>query len=454
VLLDAAAGLHADESLDRRARRLSGPDRALCHEIAFGALRWKLLLDSRLDALLSRGLGSLPPPARAVLEVAAYQLLFLDRVPAYAVLDRAVENVRDLLPASQARGLAPVVNATLRALAAEPRAGAVAPATIPSETLVKRRRRPSPTADTGGAEALAVATSHPAWLVARWMERFGPARARAMLEADNMRPGVHLRPHAARVTAEDLARRLRAEGADIRQHALHPNCLVLGGGDPRALAAYREGLFSMQDVSGQLVSALAAELATGLTVDLCAAPGGKVGAVAEQPGSRTILAVDVSARRLTRLLENARRQSLPLLPVVADARELELRRPADFVLADVPCLGTGTLRRRVDARWRKSPASLPELTALQRGILGHAADLLAPGGGLLYATCSVEREENEDAVAWILAARQDLRQVDLAPHLEAAFRLRADGASPAMLFLTPELGDCDGAFAALLEKVA
>lgn len=454
MLLDAAAGRHADESLDRRARLLSGPDRALCHEIAFGALRWKLLLDSRLDALLSRGLGSLPPPARAVLEVAAYQLLFLDRVPAYAVLDRAVENVRDLLPASQARGLAPVVNATLRAMAAESREPADASRRVPAEAVVETRRRPAPRTGAGGAEDLAVATSHPAWLVARWIERFGPARARAILEADNLRPGVHLRPHAARVTAAELAQRLRAEGASVRPHALHPNCLVLGGGDPAALAAYREGFFSMQDVSGQLVSALAAELATGLTVDLCAAPGGKAGAVAEKPGSRTILAVDVSARRLARLLENARRQSLPLLPVVADARDLALRRPADFVLADVPCLGTGTLRRRVDARWRKTPASLPELTALQRGILSHAADLLAPGGRLLYATCSLEREENEDAAAWILAARGDLRLVDLAPHVEPAFRLRAGEASPAMLFLTPELGDCDGAFAALLEKVA
>jgi 16S rRNA C967 or C1407 C5-methylase (RsmB/RsmF family) len=245
-------------------------------------------------------------------------------------------------------------------MAAEPREAGDAPGRIPAEAVVETRRRPAPRAGAGGAGDLAVATSHPAWLVARWIERFGPARARAILEADNLRPGVHLRPHAARV----------------------------------------------------------------------------------------------SARRLARLLENARRQSLPLLPVVADARDLALRRPADFVLADVPCLGTGTLRRRVDARWRKTPASLPELTALQRGILSHAADLLAPGGRLLYATCSLEREENEDAAAWILAARGDLRLVDLAPHVEPAFRLRAGEASPAMLFLTPELGDCDGAFAALLEKVA
>ncbi len=407
-------------------------------------MRWKLALDSRLDARLGKGLDSLPPAARAVLEVAAYQLLFLDRVPAYAVLHDAVDHVRELLPANQARGLAGVVNATLRALAAEPRTAAGAAA------LAAPAVPPNAGPDV---QALAVATSHPAWIVARWLERFGPERARAILEADNRRPGVHLRPHAARIAAPELVERLRGEGAHASLHPLHPGCVVLGGGDPTSFPAYDAGLFSVQDVSAQRISALAADLAAGLTLDLCAAPGGKAGAIAERPDGRTILAVDVSPARLARLVANARRQSLPLLALAADARSLALRRPADFVLADVPCLGTGTFRRRVDARWQKTPAALPDLVELQRAILVHAADLLAPGGRLLYSTCSLEREENEDAVARLLDARPDLGLVDLAPRIDPALQSWLEERPQAVLFVTPERGDCDGAFAALLEKM-
>jgi 16S rRNA (cytosine967-C5)-methyltransferase len=449
VLLDVGAGVRAETSLERRAGRLVGADRALCHEIAFGTLRWKLALDARLDARLAKGLDSLPPPARAILEVAAYQLLFLDRVPAYAVLHDAVDHVRTLLPANQARGLTGVVNATLRALAAEPRPLPGSAADVHSAASPA-----GPGARPLGVPELAVATSHPAWVVERWVGRFGLERATAILESDNRRPGVHLRPHAGRIGATDLVERLRGEGAQAFPHPLDAGCVVLGGGDPTSFAAYGEGLFSIQDVSAQRISALAADLARGLTVDLCAAPGGKAAAIAERPRGRTIVAADVSPARLLRLAANARRQELPLLVVAADARFPALRRRADFVLADVPCLGTGTFRRRVDARWQKTSAMLPGLVELQHAILLGAADLLAPGGRLLYSTCSLEDEENEDAVSRLVEARPDLALVDLAPWVEAPLRGAVASRPEAVLFVTPERGDCDGAFAALFERIS
>ncbi len=468
VLLDVAAGRRADSSLEARARGLSGPDRALCQEIAFGALRWKLLLDRRLDALLRKGLTSVPLSVQAVLEVAAYQLLFLDRVPAHAAINEAVEHVRQLLPPVQARGLTGVVNATLRALAGSP---ARPPEDArPAEVGILTGRSPStgpsraappeteslaePAAEPTAADELAVAFSHPVWLVERWLGRFGPERTRALLAADNRRPPVHLRPHAGLLDAAELVARLRAEGAEADLHPLDPRCVVLGGGDPTALEAYRQGLFAVQDVSAQMVARLIPAAPQGLFVDLCAAPGGKIGAAAERPGGRTFLAADVSLPRLRRLAENARRQHLPLRAVAADARALALRRPAAFALADVPCLGTGTLRRRVDARWQKSPDRLPGLLALQREILSHAADLLAPGGRLLYATCSLEPEENEDMAAWLLEARPDLRPVDLAACVPEELSLPLAGRPERAFFVTPESGDCDGAFAVLLERAA
>lgn len=437
-----AAGRRADASLDAQARALSGPDRALCQEIAFGALRWRLLLDARLDGLLRQGLGSLPLTVRSILEVAAYQVLFLDRVPARAAIHDAVEGVRALLPPDQARGLTGVVNATLRALADGRRTdGVSAP-------------RPGEAAPGAGAADLAVAFSHPAWLVGRWLARFGEARTREILAADNRPPGLHLRPHAGRITAPELVERLAAEGAGAHLHPLHPGAVVLEGRDPASLAAWREGLFAVQDVAAQLVSGLVPAEGPGLYVDVCAAPGGKIGAAAEVPRGRTFVAADVSPARLARLRANVRRQDLPIHVVAADARELALGRPAAFVLADLPCLGTGTLRRRVDARWRVAPGALPRLVELQSAILLNAARLLAPGGLLLHATCSLEPEENEGGVERLLAERPDLSPVDVGNRIPGSLAVPLPGRSERALFVTPEAGDSDGAFATLLRRAA
>ncbi len=384
---------------------------------------------------------------RAILEVAAYQVLFLDRVPAHAAIKDAVDHVRELLPAAQARGLAGVVNATLRRLA-EARIAAAAAEEIPA----------LPSAHLSGADPdaheLAVAWSHPAWLVGRWLARFGPDRTRALLEADNRPPGVHLRPHSGRIAGTELVQRLERDGASVEPHPLHAGSLTLRSGDPAALDAFREGLFTVQDVSAQMVSRLVPDDSSGLFVDVCAAPGGKIGAAAERPEGRTFVAADISAVRLRRIVDTARRQDLPLRAVVADARTLALRRAPSFVLADVPCLGTGTLRRRADARWRLSRERLADLLDLQRGILANAADLLAPGGRILYATCSLEAEENEQMVAWLLSSRPDLTPVNLEPLISPSLALRLPGRAECALFVTPEAGDCDGAFAVLLEKAA
>lgn len=422
-------------------------------------MRWKLFIDHRLDTILRKGIDSVPLTVKAVLEVAAYQLLFLDRVPAHAAIHEAVEHVRQLLPPGQARGLTGVVNATLRTIASSQ--------SDRDRPARNAPRHPAPpdlasVSASGSLEKLAVATSHPAWLVARWLERFGREQAFAILAADNRRPGVHLRPRAGFVTAPELVDRLVAEGAPADLHPLHPACVVLRGGDPQTLAAYQEGLFAVQDVSAQIVGALVSEFMVeprpgergGLVVDLCAAPGGKAGAAAERPAGRIFLAADVSRVRLARVVANSRRQLLPLVPLVADARNLALRREADFVLADVPCLGTGTFRRRVDARWRKSPEQLPALVDLQRGILHNAADLIRPGGRLLYSTCSLEREENEEAVEHLLETRLDLRLLDLAPGVRSELRLPIGARPESALFITPAAGDTDGAFAALFERVA
>jgi 16S rRNA (cytosine967-C5)-methyltransferase len=292
------------------------------------------------------------------------------------------------------------------------------------------------------------------WLVERWLARFGEARTRAILAGDNRVPRLHLRPHAGRITAEQLVERLAAEGAAASLHPLHPGAVVLEGRDPTALAAWREGLFTVQDVAAQLVSRIVPEDGAGLYVDVCAAPGGKIGAAAERPGARTFVAADVSRARLARLAANVRRQGLPIHVVAADARDLALARPAAFVLADLPCLGTGTLRRRVDARWRATPEALPRLVELQAAILANAAGLLAPGGCLLHSTCSLEPEENEHGVERLLADRPELSPVDLGGRVPDALAVPLPGRAERALFVTPEAGDCDGAFAALLRRAA
>ncbi len=414
-------GAEATPLLAARETDLSPPDRDLLRELVLGVLRSRAVLDSELASVCRAPLARLAPELREILEVALYQIRRLDRVPAYAAVDEAVRHARR----SGGERAANLVNAVLRKLA----------------------DRPPPEPSRGATPAeLARETSHPEFLVRRWLERFGREAACRILDADNSPSALDLLVNPRRTDRETLSAALAAQGVATEPSAISPLALTVVAGNPLTSPLLEEGHFTVQDVGAQ---ALVLLLPAGdVLVDLAAAPGGKSFAALAFGRARRTVSLDRSAARLLRFVGNARRLSMPEAGAAA-ADFLAPPLPAgrfDRVLLDAPCSGTGTLRKNPEIRYRVSPGGIEKLARSQAQALSSAADLLAPGGYLLYATCSLEEEENERVVQEVLAARADIA---LSP-IEAPEPLRpfVDGARFRLL---PDLR-ADGFTAHLLER--
>jgi 16S rRNA (cytosine967-C5)-methyltransferase len=418
ALRDVRGGRPFQAALDRAVRQLGDPDRRLVHELAAGVLRGQTALDARLAPLVPRGWASVAPELQEVLRLGAFQLTALDRVPAHAAVDTSVALAKEA-GGPRAGGF---VNAVLRRL------GQVVP---------------SPAVAESSAAGLAAAASHPPWLVERWLARFGPTETEALLRWNNTRPMLVLQP--ARVSAEALDRRWREAGIETRAAPFEAG-LVTDRTRPQALPGYAEGHFMVQDPAQALLARFAA-LPAGVTVfDACAAPGGKAIALGRAAGR--VVAGDASRARVRRLAENLRRAgSGREYPVVADARRPPVR-PADAVLLDAPCLGTGTFARHPDARWRVTPDALGRLARRQAALLEGAATAVAPGGILLYSTCSIEPEENAEQVNRFLERHPEFHR-EASPRFPAEL-LSAEGD----LAILPQRHGVDGAFAARLRRAS
>jgi 16S rRNA (cytosine967-C5)-methyltransferase len=421
VLRAVRSGDLADRALDRLGGRLAPRDFGWTQELVYGTLRLRGRLDHLLAQLVRSGLDRLEPDVLDVLRLGAYQLLEMSSVPPYAAISQSVELAR-AAGAARAAGL---VNGVLHAL--QRGAGELS--------------FPDPDLDPIGF--LESWGSHPRWMVERWVERWGEAATRSLVEADNTRPELFLRPVGIAV-AEALAR-LREAGLAAEPVPRAPDSIRLL---PPATAHHALALVPavVQDPAAALVVRYAAVPRGAVVLDLCSAPGGKAAGVAD--AAAFVAAADLSPRRLVRLRQNVTRLSLAdrVGAVAADARHPPFA-PADFVLLDAPCTGTGTIRRHPDGRWRVGPAELAELVALQGEILDAAAPLVRAGGVLVYSTCSLEREENEEQVTRFLERHPDFSR---APAAEVdASLLDADG----QLLVLPHRDGTDGAFAARLRRV-
>lgn len=388
-------GRNAAPLVGELARGLSPADQDLLRELALGALRWKFALDAEIAGACRIPLENLAPNLREIMEVALYQLRHLDRIPPYAAVSEAVEQAR----ASGGEGASRLINGVLRKilLGAAPSA--------PKEAGGGRQE----------AGELARFYSHPLFLVERWLERFGGVQTRAILEADNTSPGLDLLVNPRRTSRDALGAALAEEGIATEASAIAPLALTVLSGNPLRSRLLAEGHFSVQDIGSQLLPLLLPE--GDLLVDLAAAPGGKSLSAIAHGRARRCAAVDRSWRRLGRVVENARRLGVPeIRAVVADFAALPLPRGRfERVLLDASCSGTGTLRKNPEIRYRVSPAAIERLARAQEEALLAAAALLAPGGFLLYSTCSLEAEENERVVARVLERAPDLAASPIAP---------------------------------------
>jgi 16S rRNA (cytosine967-C5)-methyltransferase len=413
-----------DSSFDRRTSRLEPRDRRWTRELVYGMLRRRAQLDAWLDERIRGGAARLDPDLVDLLRLGAEQLLFMNSVPAYAAIGQTVE----LGKRRCGIGASKLLNAVLRRLDRE------------------RDALATPARETT-AESLALEFSHPAWLVMRWLARWGEAATRELLAANNAEAPLIARP--VRTTAAQLAAMLESAGIRVSPAPLARDSLVLDGTvtSLEDIGAFRQGVFHLQDPASTLVTQFAAMPAGGTIADVCAAPGGKSVELARSAG--LVLASDVAAGRLQRVRENVRRLQVSNMVVyVADAR-LPALPLMDGVLVDAPCTGTGTFRRHPDARWRLRISDLAVMQAAQREILNSAATLVRPGGVLVYSTCSLEPEENEDQVKAFLATHDGwVREAPPAGSVPES--VLDDG----YLRVLPQQHGTDGAFAARLRRAA
>jgi 16S rRNA (cytosine967-C5)-methyltransferase len=389
--------------------RFDERDGALLRELVLGCLRWLRRLDHVVAMASHRRFEEIESGLRGPLRVGAYQLLFLERVPDYAVVDEAVEQALQRTH----RGGASFVNAVLRRVARDPSLAA-----WPVEEVDPVRR-------------LAIEESHPDFLVRRWLERFGEQRTRRLLAANNRHKPMQLLAFRDRGGRELLAERLIDEGLDVEPATLSPLGLTVREGNPLATRAFADGDCYVQDEASQAAALLPPPRAGERVLDAAAAPGGKSFAMlAAEPAVRPVLA-DVAPARLAPLRDNLRRlrRSLPLL--VADAGRPPFGRGFDRVVLDLPCSGTGTLRKNPELKWRLSEREVGRLALQAERLLGRCAELVAPGGNLVAITCSLEAEENEAVGERFLAAHREFRPADLghvgaplATHVESAGRWR------------------------------
>jgi 16S rRNA (cytosine967-C5)-methyltransferase len=384
----AFADLALEHALDRTA--LDPRDAALCTEIVYGTLRWRRHLDWRLAAHLNRPLAKLDPWVRSLLRLTAYQIFFLDRVPRWAAVDEAVSLAR--LKARNA-GPAEFVNAVLRSLTRAPE-----PPSLPASAN----------------EALAIRLAFPDWIADRWITRYGASEAEALMAAMNERPPITVRANLLRASRDELARRLRDdELAATRATVLAPEGLVVERGVVASWAAFAEGWCTVQDQASMLIARLLDPQPGEVIADTCAAPGTKATHVAELMQNRgKIVAMDPHAGRLKLLAGAAGRLGLRIIEShIGSVAALapRWRERCDRVLVDAPCSNLGVLRRNPDVKWRRAPHDLDRLPIKQRGILDAAASLVEPGGSLVYATCSLEPEENELVVTPFLEAHSGWR---------------------------------------------
>ncbi len=422
TLVAVESGDRSDRALDRELSRarLTERDRRLATEIVYGTLRRRGSLDRTLAPFSRRPWSRLDPTVRNALRMGAYQAALLRSVPSHAAVDATVAAVP-----GHRRGARGLVNAVLRAWL-----------------------RSGGQLDAG--EDLAGRLEVPEWLAHRWLERYGEQIASAWFEATLHPPIPVVRVHPRVLTPTGAIERLASEGIDAVISPWIEQALRIRQGNVVATETFRSGALSARGEAGQLVARLLPPAAGGLVLDACAGRGGKAVQLAEECGARRVVAIDLTHRRLRDAAAAARDAATPEVVAVAGdlAQPAPLRARFERILVDAPCSGLGTIRRHPEIKWRLGQERLSELATLQRRILTTALDLLAPGGTLLYVTCSTEPEENEQVVSSVLAERQDVAQVAIAAVGAPAPCVGPDGA-----FRTfPQQPDLDGLYAAMLQR--
>jgi 16S rRNA (cytosine967-C5)-methyltransferase len=412
---------------------LSAPDVGLVTELVYGTIQRQHTLDYVLSHFVKG--KKVQPWVRNLLRLSLYQIRFLDRIPDRAAVHEAVE----IAKRKGHQGIASMVNGVLRNVLRQPDVWE----RLPEGDAVKR---------------MAIAESHPEWLVRRWINTYGEETARSICQSNNRAPHTAVRVNTLKTTRDDLLQRLGEEFPGVKASALSPYGIVFPGGHAAGTVWFRDGFFTVQDESSMLVAPALAVQPGMRVLDACAAPGGKTTHLAELMQNRgEIVASDVHPHKRDLIAQTARRLGIDIIEaIVSDALHLPDKNLGVFdrILLDAPCTGFGVIRRKPDLKWNKTAEDVKEIAALQMELLKQVSKLLAPGGMLVYSTCTIEPEENEQIVR---------RFVSEHPHFELDRSLADDLPEPVkreldcssgFVQLLPHYFDSDGFFIARLKRKA
>ncbi|WP_274650509.1 16S rRNA (cytosine(967)-C(5))-methyltransferase RsmB [Paenibacillus humicola] len=391
----AEAGAYSNLQLNKALQdaQLSRQDAALATELVYGTIQRQRTLDYRLAALVSKGLDTLAPWVHQLLRLSAYQLLYLDRIPAHAAVNEAVQ----LAKRRGHAGISGMVNGVLRNM---------------ERRLVELK---APAAESDPAMRIGLTHSYPDWLVRRWIRQFGIETAEAICAAGNEPPHASVRVNRLRMTRDEAIAALAAAGIAARESPVAPAAVIAeGAGNLAQTEGFAKGDWTMQDESSMLVAEICAPAPGMRVLDCCSAPGGKATHLGELMGDRGgIVANDVHPHKLKLIEDNARRLGLRSIDAVAgDALALAGRfEPGSFdlVLLDAPCSGLGVIRRKPEIKWTKTEGDIRDIAALQSRLLDEAARMVKPGGILVYSTCTIEREENGGQIRSFLERNRGFR---------------------------------------------
>lgn len=402
ILRQVETGAFSSVLLAAQEPHLQPADRALCHELVLGVLRWQLTLDKIVEHFSKRSIANLDPAVRIALRLGLYQLRFLTRIPASAAVNESVSLVRFARLTSATAFVNAVLRRAIREAEYDPAAGVTDP-----------------------LERIAVQTSHPVWLIDRWARSFGVVEAEAFAQANNVVPPTAFRVVSTKANESEVLSKLREAGATLESSEVAEGAWRVSGATSLLRELSAAGEIYLQDEASQLVVHIVDVHPGERVLDLCAAPGGKTTQLADRSNDRAlILAGDLSATRLSTVVATTRLHELESVkPVLLDATEQLPFAPRSFdkVLVDAPCSGTGTLRRNPEIRWRLSPADFARLAEQQKLILRRAVEMVKPGARLIYSTCSVEYDENEQVIQDVLASDDRFRPFNTVrtwPHRE------------------------------------
>ncbi len=421
---DAYIDVLLNKQLDELESR---EDKGLLVEIVNGVIRWRWRLDWALVGFYIGDYLKCLNIVKNSMRVALYQIMFLDKIPTYAAVNESVEFVKKI----QGDKTASIVNGVLRNI----------------ERNLENIRYPKKAEDA--VYYYAVTASHPRWTVKKWLDRFGEEQTVKLLEANNRKPDLIARVNTLKSNPEEIRDKLTNLGVEFETSPYDENIIIIKskGFAPTKQDLFETGKITVQDASAYMAAKLANPQPGDIIADLCSAPGGKAFALADLSNNQAkIIAIDKYKSKLRFIEEGAERLGVSLETMKADAAEVEFEAPLDIAFVDAPCSGTGTISKKPDIKWKRDIDDIKIMVNTQRQLLKNAAKLVKVGGVILYSTCSIENEENEENVEWFLKEHPEF-EID-----KAEKYLPKEVCKNGFLQTFPHLHKSDGAFAARLVK--